>query len=382
MSLDKLDTLIALVTVLLGLSLLITILNQMVSSLLGHRGAYLKRGIIDLLGTLNPNLVPHAEELAKEVLMHKLASDSIFSHIPWGPTWWKMATTIHPEELSKLLAAVAKGKSYEAEVTAILNQINPDLAREAQILANTANTLAPGAAATADQFLNQMADKAAKTVGRLEAAFEDVLTRVTQRFTLQMRIWTVVFSLFFCLLYHLDITKIYATLAADPALQASVSNVSADLMKAYTTYQPPAPSKEVKPKPVTEPRPAAKQKAGGKKAAGKQKAVEAPKPEPETTAAETAGGEKAAAAVDPAKKLDEDSARLAKAYQEVRSKIGDPKLQLFEVPEDWTNFGGMGGLLRVLATAALLSLGAPFWYNALKGLTSLRSAVAQKGEKK
>jgi hypothetical protein len=31
----------------------------------------------------------------------------------------------------------------------------------------------------------------------------------------------------------------------------------------------------------------------------------------------------------------------------------------------------------MLFSAALLSLGAPFWYNSLKNLASLRSAVAQ-----
>jgi hypothetical protein len=37
----------------------------------------------------------------------------------------------------------------------------------------------------------------------------------------------------------------------------------------------------------------------------------------------------------------------------------------------------------VLITAALLSLGAPFWFNALKSMTNLRSVLAskQKSEK-
>ena len=39
---------------------------------------------------------------------------------------------------------------------------------------------------------------------------------------------------------------------------------------------------------------------------------------------------------------------------------------------DWRHFAG------VALSAGLLSLGAPFWFNALKGLTSLRSIVANK----
>jgi hypothetical protein len=41
----------------------------------------------------------------------------------------------------------------------------------------------------------------------------------------------------------------------------------------------------------------------------------------------------------------------------------------------------LGGLFRILATAALLSLGAPFWYNSLKGLVNLRSQVAEQQQK-
>jgi hypothetical protein len=41
---------------------------------------------------------------------------------------------------------------------------------------------------------------------------------------------------------------------------------------------------------------------------------------------------------------------------------------------DWRHFAG------VLLSAALLSLGAPFWFNALKQLSSLRSIVANKEE--
>jgi hypothetical protein len=39
--------------------------------------------------------------------------------------------------------------------------------------------------------------------------------------------------------------------------------------------------------------------------------------------------------------------------------------------------GWKAHILGILFSAALLSLGAPFWYNALKNLASLRSTVAQ-----
>ena len=64
----------------LGISLLITILNQMVGALFGYRGKELKDGIKDLLETLDPALAPNLERSANDVLTNKLASDSFFAN--------------------------------------------------------------------------------------------------------------------------------------------------------------------------------------------------------------------------------------------------------------------------------------------------------------
>ena len=46
----------------------------------------------------------------------------------------------------------------------------------------------------------------------------------------------------------------------------------------------------------------------------------------------------------------------------------------------WRESDWMSKLLGILVTAMLLSLGAPFWYNALKNLIRLRSSIAQKDD--
>ena len=45
-----------------------------------------------------------------------------------------------------------------------------------------------------------------------------------------------------------------------------------------------------------------------------------------------------------------------------------------QAPDLWMKFFG------ILLTSLLLSLGAPFWYNALKNLIRLRSLIAQKDD--
>jgi hypothetical protein len=331
--LERLDTLIAFATVMLGVSLLITILNQMIASMLGHRATYLKDGIIDLLETLDPTLGANIEKIADDVLTHKLASDSVFVRIAYAPLRWKLASTIRPEELAKLLTLVSTGKPYAANIQAILSQVNPTVEREATLLANTMNTLAPASAATADELIKEFADKTTQAMGRLEAAFNSTMDRVHQRFTLQMRIWTIVFSLAFALIYHLDAVRIYSQITNDPALQASLTSVSSDLMKKYT----------------------------------------ATATAPQSSAA-------AGSTTDTATSQSQDPATIAKAYKDVQSDLANAKLQLLDVPENWWDWKSLGlnGFLRLLATAGLLSLGAPFWYNSLKGLANLRSQVAVK----
>ncbi|HEY1936909.1 MAG TPA: hypothetical protein VGJ33_03145 [Candidatus Angelobacter sp.] len=318
--LERVDTLIAFATIMLGVSLLITIINQMISSLLGHRATYLKDGLMDLLETLDPELKPNAEKIADDVLTHKLASDSIFARVAKAPQRWKLATTIRPEELAKLLTLVSNDKPYAANIQAILDQINPTVSREAGMLANTMNKLAPNATASADQLLKELSDKTTKALGRLEAAFNSTMDRVQQRFTLQMRIWTIVFSLVFALVYHLDAFQIYTQLTNDPAMRASLSNASDELMKKYMNVN-------------------------GQPSSGNAK---------------------------------EDSKNLSQAYKDIQQDLSSAKV--FEVPKDWWKIWELGWntLFRILATAGFLSLGAPFWYNTLKGLANLRSQVAQK----
>jgi hypothetical protein len=55
MILEYLDTIIAFVVILLGVSLLITILNQMISALLGYRGTNLLWGIQTVLSSMEPH---------------------------------------------------------------------------------------------------------------------------------------------------------------------------------------------------------------------------------------------------------------------------------------------------------------------------------------
>jgi hypothetical protein len=107
-----------------------------------------------------------------------------------------------------------------------------------------------------------------------------------------------------------------------------------------------------------------------------------PSTQPGQTAGQPAGSPPAAKPSD--QDIQQQTKKLADDLNEVRQALAVGDLRILEVHEGWykpDSFGGPGEFFRILATAGLLSLGAPFWFNALKTLTSLRSATAQKQTK-
>ena len=79
---QNLDIILAFVVLMLFASLFITAATQVVVSLLGLRGANLRRGLVDLFETVCPGQEARrwAKEIARRVLRHPAISDSIFAH--------------------------------------------------------------------------------------------------------------------------------------------------------------------------------------------------------------------------------------------------------------------------------------------------------------
>ena len=95
MTLQHIDTVIGFVVVMLLLSMLITVLVQMVIAVLGLRGANLLWGVKTLLQQVGVN--KNAEDIAEAVLRHPAISH----------TRNRRATAIHVDELVRLLRDLA-----------------------------------------------------------------------------------------------------------------------------------------------------------------------------------------------------------------------------------------------------------------------------------
>src|SRR3954466_14791117 len=148
-----LDTLIGFSIVMLVMSLLITILTQIVSALVNHRGSNLLWGLKTLFANINPKQFPkltaNAEAVAHSVLTHCLISDSWFSGNKVA-LWigrkvpllhrlvqrYELAGAIRPSELSGILQHLADNHFADAD---------PELAAEIQRLLG-ANRAAAAAA--------------------------------------------------------------------------------------------------------------------------------------------------------------------------------------------------------------------------------------------
>src|SRR6266436_3962114 len=94
--LDSIDTLIAFALIMLVVSLLITIVVQMIGSIANLRGINLVRGLEETFQIVTPGLEWRARELAKHVLSGPMISDSSFR---WLPRFWRIASAVRPDEV-------------------------------------------------------------------------------------------------------------------------------------------------------------------------------------------------------------------------------------------------------------------------------------------
>ncbi len=276
MVLHYLDTFIGIVVILLGISLLIMILTQLISALLNLRGADLKKGLQVLFEVIAPEL--DAKKTTDEVLTNPLISDSLshrekknkFTKYVFGR--WQRASAIRQEELIEILKLLGK---------------------DSTILRNN-----------------------------IETWFDKTMDRVSERFSMHMRMWTVICSVVVAFGLNLNFLTLYNQISTDAELRTS-------LVASATTMEERA------------------------------KEVLANNP-----------NEASLVVVD---SLSNRADRIITALENTKlDLIPDPYTFFLCNQPFWPN------LMGLLIMSALLSLGAPFWFNALSKLTSLRSILANR----
>jgi hypothetical protein len=376
-----LDTLIGFAVVMLGASLVITILTQMISALFSHRGANLRWGLETMFQNLPdcPLLKVNAVNIAKDVLTHPLISDSIFSLKPkWLSDRIRLAKAIDPDELVVILKDLATKPAYTtlaglaAEIDALIDAKNPAADRHLALITGSpalAGLLVSGAGPLLQGTVNSIQDEA----GKIEAWFNATMDRVSARFTTYIRLWTVAFSVALALGTGLNTVSLLNDLYTNGAFREAVAGSATQMMDLAGRVLPNGPQ-DVATKINTE----AVTRAIADSSAKADTA-------PAGIASENAARAWITAHVS-------DTAQQSAALSAFDKALMDARVQdaaavrtiLTKASFDIRQFGWKQGqpygpqIPGALVTAALLSLGAPFWFNMLKQLTNLRPILANK----
>jgi hypothetical protein len=400
MTLDHLDTIISFVAIITGVSLLVTTLTQAISALLGLRGTNLRWGIEMLLKHGDPQLADHAKEISEKVLHHSLVSDSAFSGLKFfGTGRWRLATGIRQDELIDVLQALAEPTATPAVATpkagssapapwqdalrASLDVLDSGEVNHVLQLAPAIRKALPDDADTAEEIITRLSTTAESLTVKINQWFDSVMDRVSQRFALHTRVVTVIFSAVLAFGLHLDTFRMFTQLSTDSDLRSRVL-ASADALTqkaneaiAASGGVPPSayidemthliaahPELKALPAPV-----------GFKDDAGARDWLQR-----ELEKAKIPDADQWLARYEelvPQSALHSAAAQLNTAlnnkfiFQLVPNPY--PAVETYWTP-NLMHFWG------TLASAALLSLGAPFWFNMLKDLSNLRPVLAKKQE--
>jgi hypothetical protein len=364
--LKSVDILIGFSLVMLVVSAAVTVFTQTLATLLQLRGRRLLDGLTTILEQIDPELNKKLEgrvktaagEIAEAVLKHPLVAERNK----------RLGTVIQREELTKILLELAAGggaATLKEDARAALKEAlertgisNPgQVLKEIRLLAAELEASKPELAAHVRETKAIVTTAASDFVATVNAWFDGAMDRVTQKYTANTRWITAGFGLILALALQLDSIDLLNRLAMDDQLRRSLVSEAPQVLEGYKTKigklspeASPAPSQQREPKQLVAPAagPAANAPAARTQSPGR------PQTQQEAEA----------------KRVKEQVDNLNASVRNLQRLAASSLLTL---PS--TNFD-MARIPGILLTAILLSLGASFWYDALKNLLRLRPGLA------
>jgi hypothetical protein len=373
MTLKTIDILIGISVVMLLVSMIVTVITQVINTLLNQRGKQLMKGIAGILSQIDPDLPSKvADQIATAVLTHPMVRNGNRG----------LGDVIHREELTKLLLELASGEGPQKLDHTVVEKLQTALVKNGvckdgdapQIRIQIGDTLKnlrsfalqlelshPELTNAARARIAMLQQANSQFLAKINLWFDQTMDRVSERFTAQTRYVTFATGLVIALALQLDTAALVSRLSADPALRESLVKEAIEIEK--------SPSNVTKPT----------QQAAGTSSAQPGSSVSAP----QTTAGsgQPAGAPTQQAmppSITPVMNLN------ASDRQAIRDLMLNNVMGIPEGFEDWTRRWTADNwatkLMGIVLTALLLSLGAPFWYNALQNLIRLRSVIASKDD--
>ena len=331
--LKTIDILLGLSVVMLMVSLIVTVMTEAAVNLLQMRGKHLLEGVIGLLRQVDRDL-PHeaVETIATTILTHPLIR-SVGS---------RYGSVIHREELTKLVLELAADEGPQRLPTNV-HQLLVDMLKRNGIddpekTLESVRTVALDLELKHPELSNNMRYSTAflqeansRFLAKINGWFDQTIDRVSDRFTRSTRIVTFCGSLLVALLLQLDTAELVNRLSVDSNLRSALVEQATKVDRDHAMQE-------------------------------------------NATTSQSAGD--TSKALIPGLRA-EDKQNLKEL---VRDDVIEFPLSLKEWTGRWTLDKLPLKLLGIVLTAMLLSLGAPFWYGALKNLVRLRSVIAQKDD--
>jgi hypothetical protein len=224
--LSQLDTVIGFVVVMSVVSLLIMVFTQMASSFLGLRGKNLADALEAMFHRLHPEIDPTVcQALVAEALTDPVISDSIFSMKKKGcfllRVWpltklrrrWKLASAIRADELYDFLRAKAALATPAPDAAPDPKKAAPDAgpAAAVRIMASLGKGATAAAAAGTNPEMTQ-----------LEKWFNSAQDRAQQWFAMHARLATIAAALIAAFFLQLDTFELLQTLSSNPNVRAKL----------------------------------------------------------------------------------------------------------------------------------------------------------------
>jgi hypothetical protein len=411
MGLEHLDTVMSFALIMLLLSLQVTILVQAVIAVSGLRGWNLSWSLSQLFEQLDPELTlkAHATKLSREILKHPA-----LTHV-WSLFGRRKATALRLDELFRVLEDLAAGKPPgkphlkrskqgtagrkpdEAELTSALRAAlgktvvgdTPELGKRADEIVAALTAIFPGSAQAVQEAVARVFQRKSKVEVEIQTWFDTVMDRSTERFILCTRWITAAIAFIVALGLHIDSIQIFKQLSTRSDVRARM------VQQADTTLEKAGSLVTAAKEPKTLASDAIR---AMKEDLKDSKDLEILGTVPGNLATRRAGeewlqghltGPRLTKGLEAYKRRFDEATMaqlgdLKMSFNEVKLSLDQTGLQIIPQPLlSWKDYPGDRGLhlLGLLMTGLFLSLGAPFWYNALSQLANLRPVLAGKVER-
>lgn len=421
---QQLDIAIAFVVVMLLLSLLVMAIVQAVSALFDLRGKNLVRALTDLLKQVDPGLdqqVTNATSLGRKIwnrvvhpftkitLATKIA-EAVATHPVLAHTFTR-AKSIRKGELLDVLKDLSSDNTIATIDPAAKSKLKGILAAQlpggtatvdtAQALSDELGKKFPGLKEQLDKVLTDAMGSVSRLDAGIEKWFDAVMDRASDVFTRWTRTITILVSVVLVVVLQIDAGLILKQVSTDPGVRAGLVKLSdTALTQADETLKAgnrgTAALKALAEKHPNDPAASDLKNAPSLVTCleGKQWLEDYESKHPATTDLQTEFNERCqeltvAELKSTAPQIGSIRNELAATNLKIVPETinGEPVFGKEKAPfrerfRSWLRAYDEGShLLGTLVMVVLLSLGAPFWFNALKQLSNLKPSVTQKIEK-